>query len=175
MSNETKNSSVFGILCLVAAIVGWGTPRLLITFIYLAIFGFGIVGLIRDGTKSWSVVGLLIGCLLLYTHFNTVVAEEREQARSYVVVYEVLCRSCDVTYTNESGGTSQERNILDAFWKSQTFHGNDFVYISAQLDAGTTVTARILIDGKVVGSETSEGRYSIASVSGSVRSLSAGK
>lgn len=172
MADKEQNSSVFGILCLVAAIVGWGTPRLLLDFMYLAIFGLGLVGIIRDGQKTWSVIGLAIGVMLLWTHASTVIAEERVKKEIYFVRYEVTCRYCDVSYTNETGGTSEREDAQKSFSTFVMVRGEDFVSVSAQNGrTSDDVTVKIFIDDVLVESETSSGRYAIASASGLVSTL----
>lgn len=176
MTNKERNSSVFGILCLIAAILGWGTPRLLLDFMYLAIFGFGLVGIIRDGHKAWSLAGLAIGGWLVWTHASTVVEEERVKNEIYFIKYEVTCRYCDVSYTNDTGGTSEREDIKGSFMQIEMLKGDEYISLSAQNGrSAEDVTVRIYINDVLVGSETSSGRYAIASASGVVSSLATGQ
>lgn len=175
MEQQKRNSSVFGILCLVAAVLGWRTPRLLLDFMYMAIFGFGLIGIIRDGRKVWSIAGMVVGGLLVYAHASTVISEEQVKNKMYLVRYEAACRMCDVSYTNSTGGTDRQES-LPGFSYSVPLRGDDYVNFSAQNSIGDgEVTARLYVNDLLVKTETSSGRYAVASVSGSISRLATGQ
>lgn len=91
---------------------------------------------------------------------------------TYYVLYRVTGngRRADVTYEN-AGGNSEQIDGVEIEWKKgQTMEVGDFVYLSAQSadDTGRTITCEILVNGEVVETATSSGRYVIASCSGRV-------
>ena len=75
----------------------------------------------------------------------------------------------DVTYSNESEGTSQESNVSVPWTYSFDGEEGQFVYISAQ-NQGTSgsVTVTIYRNGKKIEKSTSNGAYVIATASGSL-------
>lgn len=73
-----------------------------------------------------------------------------------------------LTYQNESGGTEQRDVTLP--WSTQfTAHLDDFLYVSAQSldDDSRRITCEIRSDGDLIEDAESEGRFVIASCSGS--------
>jgi hypothetical protein len=75
----------------------------------------------------------------------------------------------DLTIENASGGTEQTEASIP--WE-MTFEAESgqFVYVSAQLSSsGDTVTCEITVDGVTLQEARSEGKFSIATCSGSVR------
>lgn len=90
---------------------------------------------------------------------------------SYMVIYEVECGSCDIHYTNETGGMSVADNMKT--WREVMFvKGGTFVSLSAQNNRTTgKVSAKIRISDNVLDLEECEGSYCIASPSGRVKDL----
>ena len=89
-----------------------------------------------------------------------------------LVEYKVIgtAKTIDLTFHNDSDGTSQltEKSIP---WSVgyKTFKGT-FVYVSAQNQGETgTVVAQVFFRGKKVFESTSEGKYVIATASGSIK------
>ena len=75
----------------------------------------------------------------------------------------------DVTYSNESEGTSQESNVSIPWTYSFDGEEGQFVYISAQNQGETgSVTVTIYRNGKKIETSTSNGAYVIATASGSL-------
>jgi len=75
----------------------------------------------------------------------------------------------DVTYSNESEGTSQESNVSIPWTYSFEGEEGQFVYISAQNQGETgSVTVTIYRNGKKIETSTSNGAYVIATASGSL-------
>lgn len=96
---------------------------------------------------------------------------EQVQSMDFEVEYRVTGtgRTGDVTYENGDGGTSQE-DIRIPWDKEVTMGFGDFVYVSTQSgdDASRTITCEIYVNGQLYKKSTSDGRYVIASCSGSV-------
>jgi len=75
----------------------------------------------------------------------------------------------DITYSNESEGTSQESNVSTPWTYSFEGEEGQFVYISAQNQGESgSVTVSIYRNGKKIESSTSNGAYVIATASGSL-------
>ena len=75
----------------------------------------------------------------------------------------------DVTYSNKSGGTSQESNVSTPWTHSFKGENEQFVYISAQNQGESgNVTVSIYRNGKKIETSTSNGAYVIATASGSL-------
>lgn len=78
-------------------------------------------------------------------------------------------QTADITIENETGGTEQK--TIDIPWDT-TFSAErgQFVYVSAQSndDAERLVNCKIEVDGEILESAESRGRFVIASCSGSV-------
>jgi hypothetical protein len=91
---------------------------------------------------------------------------------NYEVLYRVTGngRLADVTYENRSGNAEQVDDIEIPWQRGQRMEAGDFVYLSVQSgdNASRTITCQIEVNGRVVESATSSGRYVIASCSGSV-------
>jgi len=88
---------------------------------------------------------------------------------TYSVKYTLSCSSCDITYENSSGGTSQESNVNSTWSYSFTGYDGDFVYLSAQNNNNSgSITVNILVGGSVYKTSTSSGAYVIATASGSL-------
>lgn len=111
--------------------------------------------------------------LILFISFLFINCGENQilGSTTYSVEYKITgsVSRVNVTYTNSSGGTSQESNV-SVPW-SYTFKGypGDFVYISAQNQGSSgSVTATVNKDGSAFKTSTSSGAYVIASASGSL-------
>ncbi len=86
--------------------------------------------------------------------------------QTYQVEYKVICVDCDVSYTNETGGTDQLNEVTGPWSKEISAKGDDFIHLRAQNGNlnNLPVTVTIKINGKVVETETSNGRFAIADV-----------
>lgn len=107
-------------------------------------------------------IAVIIGVCLSIGH---------EVSKTHDVRYEVTgsAQSVDLTYTNDTGGTSQQ-SAVPLPW-SYSFKGDTlaFVDVSAQNTGETgTVIATIYRDGEMWKTSTSEGAYVIASASGAL-------
>jgi uncharacterized protein (UPF0333 family) len=89
-----------------------------------------------------------------------------KSTQTYQVEYKVICVGCDVSYTNATGGTDLLDEVTGAWSKIITAQGDDFIHLSAQNgDADLPITVTIKVNGKVLETETSNGRFAIADVS----------
>jgi len=93
--------------------------------------------------------------------------DESKSIPIYEVEYKVDCVGCDISYTNETGGTDILNNIMKPWSKKITVKGDEFLYLSAQ--NGSTpirpVTVTIKVNGIQIETETSNGKFAIADVS----------
>jgi membrane protein implicated in regulation of membrane protease activity len=170
---QQKQSSTFGIIAIVISIIAFGTPRFLISMVLIALAAFIIIGFVRDGNKIFSGIALAIGAFLLFMMYQSEVQraeedafkEEQENA-TYTVKYETVCVRCDVRYTNETGGTDEEKNVPVEWSQTVQVKGTEFIHLSAQNDDYTgEVYARIKVNNRIISEESSKGAYAVASVS----------
>lgn len=161
MATSSK-SSTFGIIALIISVFLFFTPRFLLSLGMMALAVFTIIGLIRDGTKVFSVIAMLLGGTIFYFLVN----ESMSAIEQYEVEYRVFCGECTVNYTNSTGGTDKVE--ASANWsRTITAKGEDFLYLSVQNGQGSTrAKAAIYINGKLLKEEVSSGEYTIASASG---------
>ncbi|GAB3278313.1 hypothetical protein GCM10027347_52620 [Larkinella harenae] len=161
--SNNQRSSVFGIIAVVIAIIIFFTPRFLLTIPIIGVVAFSIIGLVRDKNKIFSLLALLIGGIVIFALFS----EAMQSNDYYTVEYEVTCLDCDVSYTNDTGGTDKVDKVA-AYWsKRVVVRGDEFVMLSAQNNnEDTEVIARISVNGKLLEEESSKGKYVMASVSG---------
>ena len=73
-----------------------------------------------------------------------------------------------LTYSNESGGTSQETKALLPWVKTFTAKKGAFLYISAQNNYSGVITTNIYVDGRIVKTSNSSGEFAIATANGSL-------
>ncbi|AXE16251.1 hypothetical protein DR864_00465 [Runella rosea] len=127
----------------------------------MALAVFALIGLIRDGSKMFSILSIIIGGFL----FFLIAKESVDEVSDYSVEYRVDCRECDISYTNSTGGTDKAGGYVG--WSRRiTAKGGDFLYINAQNGSeGGSVKASIYVNNILVKSETSSGEFSIASAS----------
>ena len=93
-----------------------------------------------------------------------------ESSTSFKVTYEITgtAKSVSVTYSNAQGGTEQG-DYDTPFSSTFTFAPGGVAYISAQnLGQTGTVTCRIIVDGVVYKTSTSDGAFKIATCGGSI-------
>ncbi|MBA7669777.1 hypothetical protein ES703_77911 [subsurface metagenome] len=90
----------------------------------------------------------------------------------YNVEYEVTGfppNKVDVTFENESGGTSQYSNVSIPWSYSFEREEGEFVYISAQNQGESgSITVTIYKNNNILKSSTSSGAYVIATASGTL-------
>ena len=90
----------------------------------------------------------------------------------YNVEYEVTGfpqNKVDITYENESGGTSQYSDVSIPWSYSFKREEGEFVYISAQNQGQSgSITVTILRNDNIFKSSTSSGAYVIATASGTL-------
>lgn len=100
------------------------------------------------------------------------------QASSYNVIYRVSTSDSSripisLTYENQSGNTEQLDSSITGIrnWE-ETFRGEPggFLYVSVQSnhESAKSITCEILVNGQVVESATSQGRFVIATCSGRI-------
>ncbi len=158
----SKKTNVFGIIAAAIGVVAFFTPRLFLTPVLIGLLIFSILGLVKDRHKIYSLFGLGIGALILYVEFK----DAANSMKLYEVEYRVECVECDCSYTNITGGTDRVENIRGIWTEKVTVPGDEFVHLSAQNSKVTSsITATIKVNGKLVETETSSGRFAIASVS----------
>ena len=75
--------------------------------------------------------------------------------------------SFSVTYENADGNTSQKSSVKSGWIYSWKQKGTCWLYLAAQNNSDHgSVTVKIVREGKVIASNTSNGGYAIADVSG---------
>ena len=116
-------------------------------------------------TSSISSLLMVIGLWLTLAFFCCGGADKG--IGSYTVIYRVDGSGpAHVTYSNATGGTEMREVRLP--W-TETFDGRygEHLYVSAQsLDEyGSPITASISVNGRIIKDATSNGRFSIATVS----------
>lgn len=157
-----KQSTTFGIIALVISCFLFFTPRLLLSIGLMAWAIFFIISLVRESNKILPIVSLFLAMGILYL----LVKEEVNAQSDYQVLYTVECTECDITYTNDSGGTDQLDDFTGGtFNKVVTVKGNSFLTLSAQLGGdGGTATVKASVNDAVIKTETSTGAYKMASI-----------
>ena len=164
MGTESKKqkSNTFGIIAVVIGLISLFTPRIFLSMVLIGLAIFTILGLVKDRTKIYSIIALIIGCFILYLLFS----EAKKSVESFDVVYRVECSDCDISYTNASGGTDNVKNVNGRWRQSITAKGDDFLHLYAQNNRNSSsVTAEIYVNGFPAKTETSSGEYAIASAS----------
>ena len=122
--------------------------------------------------KKYLAIGcgviVLIGLAII---IGVCASAGKELTRTHDVRYEVTgsAQAVDITYTNESGGTSQLSDVSVPWSVSFTGDALDLVSVMAQNkgEAGS-VTTTIYRDGESWKTSTSEGAYVVASASGAL-------
>lgn len=156
-----KRSSTFGIIATVVGLLAYMTPKIFLSIVLIALAAFVIIGFIRDGSKIFSTLGLLLGLGIIYMLFK----EASNEQASYTIRYEVSCFSCDVNYTNPSGGSDQDKNGGRYWTKTITAQGDQFLSLSAQnKETALELSAKIYVNDVLVASESATGEYAMASV-----------
>lgn len=91
--------------------------------------------------------------------------------KSFMVVYDVECTGCDISYINQTGGMSVQDGMRK--WGEVFFaKGGTFVSVSAQNNRiKGKVKATIKINGQILATESCDGRYCIAAPNGIVKEL----
>ena len=161
-----KKSTLWGIIALVVSIVSLFAPVLFLSLFAIVVVIFAIVGLVWDGNKIPSIVALVLFGLAFWSNIKMDEVQQAAKEKLYNVRYKVICESCDISYTNDTGGTNKLEDKKGVWFIDLKIGGDQFIYLSAQnASYSKRVEAQILIDDLVVKSEVSEGGYSIASVS----------
>lgn len=127
--------------------------------------GVTCVGAIVTGVLA---IVLVVGGLLFLRPGGT--RTPSSTSSSTKAVYYVLSgtsTSAGITINNADGGTEQ-RTVKVPYESQHRMRPGSFVYISAQNQTEGTLTCKIVIDGSVFKTSTSEGRHNIASCSGAV-------
>jgi hypothetical protein len=167
-NKEQKRSSTWGTIALVIGIISIFTPRLFLSIILLALAIFTILGLIKDSSKIPSIIALVIGGLIFFSELNY----EKKSLDTYSVEYQVECYKCDVNYTNETGGSNKVEKVKGNWSVTLNFKGDNFIRVSGQnQDVDKEITARILVNGKLLKEGKSQGRYQIAEVYGTPKNI----
>ncbi|GAB4042584.1 hypothetical protein GCM10028810_01950 [Spirosoma litoris] len=141
--------------------------------VLIALAAFIILGFIRDGSKVFSSIALVIGVALLFVIYQNDLAQEtREAIRKeqddalYTVRYETACSDCNVRYTNRSGGTDAEKSVPVRWSRTLQIKGNQFINFSAQnTNYSGKIFVRLYINDKLFKEESSSGEYAIANIS----------
>ena len=138
---------------------------------------------VSDNTKSTNkglriLIVCLIGLFLLCRCFNeaskstttTRSSSPTSQPTMRKVEYIVTSTISEygITYNNQDGNTEQHDIRVREWSKTVTVRSGYFAYISAQIGGNGKITCQIKLDGVVVESATSNGKYVIATCSGSV-------
>lgn len=174
----------------IVAIAGSPIPVINYVSVPIAFIGLalGIVGSVLKGRpKAAAVAGTIVSGIALLLSIilasaytagfnavaNSVHNDNVKAAKSVSLVYSVSGDSTDsnITYSNYTGNTSgseQASNATLPFTKSYTVkQGGTFdfkrysVYASTG-QTGTSITCSIMLDGKVVSTNTSTGQYASA-------------
>lgn len=154
---KIDSSSTFGIISIVVGVLGFFAPKLFISMILMALAIFVILGFIKDGSKGPAVIGMLLGFFIFYL----LTQEELNKSKPYNVEYRVQCYQCDVSFTNETGGTDEATEVGDNWSKYITVKGGEYLTLHARSRHGdiADVRAEILVNNVVVESKTSSGKY----------------
>lgn len=165
---ETTKSSVYGTIAIVIAVIIFFTPKLFLSMALIGLAIFTILGLIMDGSKIPALIALVIGGFILYVE----VSYEMKSLENYSVEYQVECTRCEVSYTNTTGGLNKVEDVRGNWSMKLEFKGGEFINVSAQNEGvSDEVTARILVNGRLLKEESSQGKYQIASVYGTPQSI----
>lgn len=127
---------------------------------------------ILRSTKGMEVKFIALACLVAATLAGCGGggSDAPEVITSYGVSYTINSpdvSSASVTLRNGVGGTEQRTVMLPASLGPYIMHPGDFLYISAQKPgASGTITASIVIGGKIFKTASSNAPYGIASASG---------
>lgn len=130
----------------------------------------------REGSanRGWAILAALIVIGLLWSGIqrppsssSTSVRKSENQTVTYIVEGDGY--RTDVTI-EDVDGTSQYENVRIPYEKKLRLPSGSFVYISAQSadDKSRKIECRIEADGVVIARNDSEGRFVIASCSGSL-------
>lgn len=134
----------------------------------IALAIFTVLGLIRDGSKIPSVIALAIGGLIFFSELS----DAKKSIDIYSVEYQVECYKCEVTYINTTGGTNKVEDVRGSWNMTFQFKGDDFIKVSGQNQGvDKEITARILVNGRLLKEETSQGKYQIAGVYGTPKNI----
>ncbi len=133
-----------------------------VTPILIGLVIFTILGLVKDKSKVFSLFGLAIGALILFVGLK----DAADSVKLDEIEYRSECFECDLNYANITGGTDKVKTIRGVWTETITAPGDEFIHLSAQYGKVTSgVTATISVNGKIVETETSSGRFATASVS----------
>lgn len=167
-NKEPKKSSTWGTIALIIGVISLFTPRLFLSIIMIALAIFTVLGLIRDGSKIPSVIALIIGGLIFFSEVN----EAKKSIDIYSVEYQVECYKCEVSYINTTGGTNKVEDVTGSWTMTLQFKGDDFIKVSGQNQGiDKEIVARILVNGRLLKEEKSQGRYEIAGVYGTPKNI----
>jgi hypothetical protein len=164
MSKEASqsSSSTFGIIAVVISIVALFTPRLFLSMIVIGIVIFSIIGLVKDKSKVFSIIALLVCGFIFYLEIQ----RELSKSELYKVSYLVACVDCQIRYTNESGGEVilENRNFLD---ETVELTGDTYVTLSAinSYDRTGDAEVSIYVNGVLLETKKSSGRGASAFIS----------
>jgi hypothetical protein len=167
---EKPSSNKIGVLGLISVIFGvilLGTPMFLFDMFFIIALLFGIIGLFVDKNKVLAFIGLAVCAFFFFVKVNQEVSDTQKEESFYEVKYVVTCAECRVNYTNETGGTTTEEKASLRWEKTLKIKGDEYVSLDAQnnSDFTTPVTVFVSVNGEVVESKKSEGKYAVASVS----------
>jgi hypothetical protein len=160
-------------LMLILAIIGFvlslGTPRFLLFFPLMATLGFAVASIYRRERGRIGAALVLVLTIGVWALSSVDPQTLRAAAPASSVTYfvEGSARSASLTYSNEQGGTEQDKVMLP-WQKTMSVKEGRFLYLSAQnQDQYGDITVRITVNGREVKRSTATGAYSIASASGS--------
>jgi hypothetical protein len=168
---KAKSSSnkigVMGLISVVLGVMLLGTPMFLFDMFFIIALLFGIIGLFVDKNKVLAFMGLAICALFFFVKAKQEVSDIQKEECFYEVKYVVTCAECRVNYTNDTGGTTTEEKASLRWEKTLRIKGDEYVSINAQnnSDFTTPVTIFVSVNGQVVESKKSEGKYAVASIS----------
>lgn len=130
------------------------------------------------GGKLLLLLIAIVACLWIFSTIggggssSPSVPRATSAPRNALVVYEITgtARRVDLTIENEGGNTEQFDDAAVPYKKTFAVPRGQFVYISAQNQGETgTVKCTITVDGVVLETAESSGRFVIATCSGSAR------
>lgn len=175
MENKWQNdrpksgSSIFGLIAVGICVVSLVTIRLFLSMVLLGIVIFAIIGLLRDSAKIWSIAALIWAGFLVFGE------SEREASKSkvYEVTYRVECASCKVEHTNSTGGKDEFNCSPCSMNTKLRFRGDEYITLSAYAneDNNGSVMAEILVDGRTLKHEQSNGERAHVYLAGIPRNI----
>jgi len=165
-AKQPNKRTVWGIVAIVVAVLTLFAPQLFFVLLAIMVAVFAIVGLIFDGSKTPSVIALVIIGFFFYGFITMENQEQVAKTQVYTIRYKVTCKYCDISYTNETGGTTKVENVEGIWFVDVKSRGDQFLHLSAQNNIySDEIESQILLGDQIVKSEKSSGNYAIASVS----------